>query len=54
MHEMTEQSQRRNKPASAARRDRADREKHEIVAERHAAVRRWIDDDDDVACRGID
>jgi len=25
-----------------------------VVAERHAAVRRWIDDDDDAACRGID
>ena len=27
---------------------------HKAVDDRVAAVRRWIDDDDDSACRGID
>jgi hypothetical protein len=56
MHETTEQYPRKGQPVSAPRRERNEREDHKIVAERHAAVRRWIDDDDtdDVACRGID
>jgi hypothetical protein len=38
------------KPAGAEGRDR-NRTSHQ---ERRDAIRRWIDDDDDSACRGID
>jgi hypothetical protein len=31
-----------------------DRREHSALVDRWQAVRRWIEDDDDAACRGID
>jgi hypothetical protein len=31
-----------------------DRREHSALVDRCQAVRRWIDDDDDAVCRGID
>jgi len=53
MHESSELHEPRS--ATHALTQRADDERaRKVVAERHAAVRRWIDEDDEAECRGID
>jgi len=54
MRDTTELQPVRSTYQALTQRTTDDARTRKIVAERHAAVRRWIDDDDDAACRGID
>jgi hypothetical protein len=56
MHETPEPQRQRTTNRRLTQTSLDDNRTRKVVAERNAAVRRWIEDDDDVdsACRGID